>query len=90
MDGRLATARDLADRARDLATARNALADAQRAYGDAFKAARKAGWDSKELTTHLGLEEPERAPRRRSPRTRVKPAEQDTGAASGDSEPASS
>lgn len=70
MDRRLSSARKLADRASELSEARARLEEAQRAYGSAFKDAEKAGWDRKELTGHLAFEEPGRAPRRRSPRTK--------------------
>lgn len=66
MDKRLATARELADSASELAAARARLEDAQRAYVESFKQAEKAGWDRKELTGHLNLEEPGKAPRKRS------------------------
>lgn len=70
MDRRLSSARDLADRASELSEARARFEEAQRSYASAFKDAEKAGWDRKELTGHLAFEEPGRAPRRRSPRTK--------------------
>lgn len=66
MDGRLEAARQLADRATELAAAREQLVRAQRAYSDSYKDAKKAGWEDKELTGHLGLEEPQKPPRRRA------------------------
>lgn len=69
MDRRLETARALADRAATLTAAKEQLAEALRGYSDAFKDAQKAGWDEKELE-HLGLETPERPPRRRATRKR--------------------
>lgn len=66
MDKRLETARALADSASELAAARAALETAQRAYVDSFKQAEKAGWEKKQLTGHLGFEEPGRAPRKRT------------------------
>ena len=65
MNARLDAARQLADAASELSTARSRLEAAQRDYAERFKAAEKAGWDRKELTGQLGLEEPEKAPRRR-------------------------
>ncbi|MCT1998248.1 hypothetical protein M3C58_08585 [Brachybacterium muris] len=74
MDQRLETARRLADAAQALSTTRAAFDDAQREYGARFKDAEKAGWDRKELTGPLGLEEPSKAPRqRRASKTRTEP-----------------
>lgn len=82
MDKRLETARGLADAAGELAEARSRLEDAQRAYVDSFKQAEKAGWDKKELTTHLNFEEPGKAPRKRAaPRKPAAAPQGDTGAA---------
>lgn len=66
MDGRLDAARQLADAASEQSAAKAAFEDAQRKYVESFKLAEKAGWDRKELTTHLGFEEPGKAPRRRA------------------------
>lgn len=70
MDRRLDTARSLADRAASLTAAKEQLAEELRGYSDAFKDAQKAGWDEKELE-QLGLETPERPPRRRATRKRT-------------------
>lgn len=72
MDRRLETARDLANTASELSSARATVEAAQRAYVQSFKRAEKAGWEKKELTGHLGFEEPGRSPRRRT--TPQKPA----------------
>lgn len=64
--GRTQAATDLADEAEKLDAARQALADAEREYASKFRAAEKAGWTNKELTVHLGLEDPTRPRRRRS------------------------
>lgn len=64
--GRTQAATDLADEAEKLDAARTALADAERDYASKFRAAEKAGWTNKELTVHLGLEDPTRPRRRRS------------------------
>lgn len=74
MDGRLEAARRLADRASELAAARERLAEAQRAYSDSYKDARKAGWEVKELSGHLGLEEPDKPPRRRAAPRKTSPS----------------
>lgn len=71
MDGRLEAARQLADAASDHSKAKAAFEDAQRKYVESFRLAEKAGWDRKELTTHLGFEEPGKAPRRRTPSRRT-------------------
>lgn len=87
MDRRLETARHLADSASELADARARLEEAQRAYVESFRQAEKAGWDKKELTSHLNFEEPGKAPRKRA--TTRKPAavtQTNTGTASGTSD----
>lgn len=87
MDRRLETARHLADSASELADARARLEEAQRAYVESFRQAEKAGWDKKELTSHLNFEEPGKAPRKRA--TTRKPAavaQTNTGTVSGTSD----
>lgn len=74
MDGRLEAARRLADRASELVAARERLAEAQRTYSDSYKDARRAGWEVKELSGHLGLEEPEKPPRRRTSTRKTSPS----------------
>lgn len=83
MDGRLETARQLADAASEQSMAKAALEDAQRKYVESFRRAEKAGWDRKELTTHLGFEEPKKAPRRRASSRRTTPDEATEGSAGG-------
>ncbi|MDN5654798.1 MAG: hypothetical protein L0G46_06895 [Kocuria sp.] len=82
MDGRLEAARHLADSATELGSARAQLEDAQRAYVESFKQAEKVGWDRKELTGHLGFEEPGKAPRRRPSTRKAEPKE--TGRSEGE------
>ena len=65
MDRRLESARELADAASELASTKAAFEEAQRVYASRFKDAEKAGWDRRELTGPLGMQEPPRAPRAR-------------------------
>ncbi|MGP4978480.1 hypothetical protein [Brachybacterium tyrofermentans] len=83
MDGRLDAARRLADAASEQAAAKAAFEDAQRKYVERFRLAEKAGWDRKELTTHLGFEEPGKAPRRRASSRRGAPSEATNGSSGG-------
>lgn len=90
MDQRLEAARSLADAAHALSSARAAFEEAQREYGARFKEAEKAGWDRKELTGPLGLEEPAKAPRqRRAPKARPEPDRTHESTSGGDKQPSS-
>lgn len=66
LDGRLNSARHLADAFTELNEARARAADAERTYSEAYKDAQRAGWDTKELSTHLGFEDPSKTTRRRN------------------------
>ena len=90
MDQRLEAARALADASQELTAARATFEEAQRGYAAKFKEAEKAGWDRKELTGPLGLEEPAKAPRARrvSKHAAARTEQKDSGTA-GDEQPSS-